>query len=240
MGFETVTLYLSYKYDNYGKIEEAEEKIRNIFKYAGEQHDPLTDQYYLRARYYNPVIGRFTQEDRYRGDGLNLYAYCDNNPINYIDSTGYSCNKTTQHGTGDKPSPDSKKKETKKELNNTRASEVNRKQALNLAKDRAGIPRSQQPSRQWTVGDDITKKGADYKNYQYSNNPTHHGRYYEYDTPQGKKVIVEHTNDIEKGLPNHAGEVPKDTNPLTYDFKNPDNRYSPIGKDTDHHIRYSE
>ncbi|RKI98628.1 hypothetical protein D7X87_26540, partial [bacterium D16-54] len=34
------------------------------------------EQYYLRARYYNPVIGRFMQEDTYRGDGLNLYAYC--------------------------------------------------------------------------------------------------------------------------------------------------------------------
>ncbi len=39
---------------------------------------------------YNPVIGRFTQEDIYRGDGLNLYAYCKSNPVRYYDSTGYS------------------------------------------------------------------------------------------------------------------------------------------------------
>jgi len=44
----------------------------------------------LRARFYNPVIGRFTQEDTYRGDGLNLYAYCENNPVRYLDSSGYN------------------------------------------------------------------------------------------------------------------------------------------------------
>ncbi|MCM1161732.1 MAG: hypothetical protein NC412_10955 [Roseburia sp.] len=46
-------------------------------------------QYYLRARYYNPVIGRFTQEDTYYGDGLNLYAYCGNNPVGYEDPSGH-------------------------------------------------------------------------------------------------------------------------------------------------------
>lgn len=48
----------------------------------------LTNQYYLRARYYNPVIARFTQEDTYYGDGLNLYAYCVNNPVTYKDPSG--------------------------------------------------------------------------------------------------------------------------------------------------------
>jgi len=43
----------------------------------------------LRARYYNPKIGRFLQEDVYRGDGLNLYAYCQNNPVMYCDPSGY-------------------------------------------------------------------------------------------------------------------------------------------------------
>jgi len=39
---------------------------------------------------YNPRIGRFTQEDVYRGDGLNLYAYCKNNPVVYYDPSGFS------------------------------------------------------------------------------------------------------------------------------------------------------
>ena len=39
----------------------------------------------------NPVIGRFTQEDTYRGDGLNLYTYCQNNPVYYVDPSGHIC-----------------------------------------------------------------------------------------------------------------------------------------------------
>ena len=118
-------------------------------------------------------------------------------------------------------------------------SSLNRTEALNKAKDWAEVPRSQQASRQWTVGDDITKKGANYKNYEYSDNPTHNGRYYEYETPQGKKVVVDHINDVEQGLHTHAGTAPKGADPFKYDFKNPDNRYSPINKDTNHHIPYS-
>uniref|UniRef100_UPI000555A151 RHS repeat-associated core domain-containing protein n=1 Tax=Alkaliphilus transvaalensis TaxID=114628 RepID=UPI000555A151 len=53
--------------------------------------DTITQQYYLRARYYNPIIGRFTQEDTYRGDGLNLYSYCQNSPVMYYDPSGYFC-----------------------------------------------------------------------------------------------------------------------------------------------------
>ena len=77
-----------YEYDAWGNITAQEEAIPNRFKYTGQQLDPVTQQYYLRARFYNPVIARFTQEDTYRGDGLNLYAYCANNPVFYVDPSG--------------------------------------------------------------------------------------------------------------------------------------------------------
>ena len=51
---------------------------------------PVTQQYYLHARFYNPVIGRFTQEDTYYGDGLNLYQYCQANPVGYVDPSGHN------------------------------------------------------------------------------------------------------------------------------------------------------
>ena len=80
-----------YAYDAFGNITEQEEAVPNRFKFNGQQYDPITQQYYLRARYYNPVVARFTQEDLYRGDGLNLYAYCHNNPVVYADPSGYLC-----------------------------------------------------------------------------------------------------------------------------------------------------
>lgn len=80
----------SYSYDVFGNLRTSEEGIENRYTYYGEQYDKVSEQYYLRARYYNPAIARFTQEDEYRGDGLNLYAYCANNPIMYVDPSGYS------------------------------------------------------------------------------------------------------------------------------------------------------
>ena len=82
-----------YEYDAWGNITESREKAENRFKFNGQQFDSISQQYYLRARYYNPVIGRFTQEDTYRGDGLNLYAYCANNPVYYVDPSGNICKK---------------------------------------------------------------------------------------------------------------------------------------------------
>ena len=79
----------AYRYDAFGKPLEERGDIENRLTYTGQMYDGATGQYYLRARFYNPVIGRFFQEDVYRGDGLNLYAYCANNLVMYYDPSGY-------------------------------------------------------------------------------------------------------------------------------------------------------
>lgn len=78
-----------YEYDAFGDFTVREETVANRFGFTGEQYDPVAGLYYLRARFYNPVIGRFIQEDTYYGDGLNLYAYCGNNPVRYVDPSGH-------------------------------------------------------------------------------------------------------------------------------------------------------
>ena len=88
-----------YVYDAFGNSMEKKEGIQNRIQYTGQQYDQETGQYYLRARYYNPAIGRFTQEDTYRGDGLNLYAYCKNNPVVYYDPSGHDQLVNPSNGT---------------------------------------------------------------------------------------------------------------------------------------------
>lgn len=69
------------------------ENIDNPFRYCGEYYDEETGSIYLRARYYDPVLGRYMQEDSYKGNiadplSLNVYTYCYNNPIRFFDPSG--------------------------------------------------------------------------------------------------------------------------------------------------------
>ena len=93
-------LYAEYSYDALGKctIKSNTDNIANInpFRYRGYYYDRETGWYYLNSRYYDPEVGRFLSADTVEYlapetiNGLNLYAYCGNNPIMYTDSEGTS------------------------------------------------------------------------------------------------------------------------------------------------------
>jgi RHS repeat-associated protein len=83
-----------YDYDIWGNPTLTVETSSNAIRYSGEFMDSETGLYYLRARYYDPYIGRFTTEDSYWGEdenplSLNLYTYCENDPIRYTDPSGH-------------------------------------------------------------------------------------------------------------------------------------------------------
>ena len=74
-------------YSAYGNRTSIKSYINTPFKYCGEYQDNESGMVYLRNRYYKINEGRFTQEDPAK-DGLNWYAYCGNNPVNFVDPFG--------------------------------------------------------------------------------------------------------------------------------------------------------
>ena len=76
-----------YDYDAFGNQLSEEETSATPFRYNGEYYDEKTGFTYLRARYYDPSMGRFITEDPIH-DGINWYAYCGNNPVVFIDPLG--------------------------------------------------------------------------------------------------------------------------------------------------------
>jgi RHS repeat-associated protein len=86
----------SYEYDAFGVERNPDKEDENPFRYCGEFFDLSSGTYYLRNRYYNPQNGRFMSQDcfDYMDDrdplSLNLYTYCQNNPLRYYDPSGNS------------------------------------------------------------------------------------------------------------------------------------------------------
>ncbi|NLK12396.1 MAG: DNRLRE domain-containing protein [Candidatus Phytoplasma sp.] len=98
---EEGNLVAKYNYDAWGNIIYQYDDGTNIsninpYRYRGYRYDNHTGLYYLNARYYDPTISRFISADSINyldpssSAGLNLYAYCDNNPVMYSDSEGTS------------------------------------------------------------------------------------------------------------------------------------------------------
>ena len=206
------------QYGSFGEVRHQSEGFSRLvnrtamahqpLRYAGQYADGETGLHYNLFRYYDPQVGRYIVQDPIGLNGGWNLYQYAPNPLGWIDPLGLSCTGT------------------------------NRRQALNKAKDTAGIPRSQQPEIQWIVGSDKRRRGS--TNYQYSEDLGSHGRYYEYTDAQGhKKVVVEHTADPRAPGPHtHAGKSKPGADPRTYDFK--ESRYQKINvpSTNDHHIYY--
>ena len=100
----TGTKLVSYTYDSWGYISDVAYSnggantsvVHNPIKYRGYYYDDDLDLYYLATRYYDPETCRFVTADdpSYLGANgdlvsYNLYAYCSNNPVMYVDPTGH-------------------------------------------------------------------------------------------------------------------------------------------------------
>ena len=92
---------VKYSYDSWGNFEITTGSLTNIAKdnpilYRGYYYDHDTELYLLDARFYNPKWRRFISPDDTAyldpetPNGLNLYAYCNNDPVNYADPSGHS------------------------------------------------------------------------------------------------------------------------------------------------------
>ena len=112
-GFEYESV-ATYEYDAWGNIVSSSGRLAEInpLRYRGYYYDNETGFYYLQSRYYDPVNRRFINADRYTTagsefTGTNLFAYCNNEPISSIDSTGHmagkSCLTVMEDGAGGRP-----------------------------------------------------------------------------------------------------------------------------------------
>ena len=91
---ESGNVIKTYEYDSFGNEVKPEKKDENPFRYCGEYYDKEIEEIYLRARYYQPKVGRFITRDTYTGESdeplsLHLYTYCGNDGVNAWDPSGH-------------------------------------------------------------------------------------------------------------------------------------------------------
>ena len=92
----TGTEAAAYTYDAWGKLLTSAGDMADVnpLRYRGYFYDTETGLYYLKSRYYDPEVGRFINPDAFATtdvDGVlsaNMFAYCENNPVNKEDPTG--------------------------------------------------------------------------------------------------------------------------------------------------------
>jgi RHS repeat-associated protein len=89
-------LAATYRYAPYGKIESSSESNYEVslqpLRYMARELDPVTGLYYVRNRWYDPVLARFISEDPIGlAGGLNTYEYVGGDPISRRDPTGLWC-----------------------------------------------------------------------------------------------------------------------------------------------------
>ncbi|WP_255395950.1 RHS repeat-associated core domain-containing protein, partial [Motiliproteus sp. MSK22-1] len=82
-----------YDYEAFGETLNQTGTTENSYLFTGEQLDASLNQYYLRARYYDQGVGRFTQQDSWMGNNqdpvtLHKYLYANADPVMYTDPTG--------------------------------------------------------------------------------------------------------------------------------------------------------
>jgi RHS repeat-associated protein len=89
----TQTPVATYRYDSFGTMTQTG-TLSQPYTYTGREWDKETGLYYYRARYYDPMVGRFISKDPigFAGGGVNLYGYVSNNPVNWVDPLGLTAN----------------------------------------------------------------------------------------------------------------------------------------------------